>query len=114
MKDEIQAGFDAVFEKHDESKRALAAAKQALETKESDFLRGFLHAADTMVRPAMEAIGNYIQAKGYDYRIATREDGHEEGDPSRRHTSASIAFELHLDGISREVPETPGVIVVCD
>jgi hypothetical protein len=114
MKDAIQAGLDAVFDKHEESKRAVAAAKLALETKESEFLRAFLEAAGTMVRPAMEAIGSYIQTRGYDYGIATREDGYEEGDPGRRHTSASIAFELRFGSLSPGVPETPGVTVVCD
>jgi hypothetical protein len=114
MKQEIQASLDAVFEKHEASKRIAALAKQTGETKESEFLRAFLEARETIVRPAMQAIGEYVKSKGYDFSISTREEGYERAEPGRRYIPASIALQLYLGGTPRGAQEAPGLTVICE
>ena len=70
-RDDIKSKLDAVFAKHDESKRKAVEAQH----KESSFLRAFLDAREKTTRPAMVEVGEYVRGMGYTFRISTEEDG---------------------------------------
>jgi hypothetical protein len=76
MKSDIKKGLDDVFAKHEASRKAAAERQQAIQTKEEAFLKEFLEKRDSIIRPAMEAVGQYLKEKGYSSEITTEEDGY--------------------------------------
>jgi len=113
MKDDIKSKLDAAFEKHEASKRLAAKAKQAAETKEEVFLREFIEARDTIIRPAMEEIGGYVKGKGYSYEIST-EDDKPSPDGRSRSVPASIRLTIFLGERRFPVHENPGFSAICE
>lgn len=112
MKDDIKSKLDAAFERHEASKRSAVEAKQAAESKEQIFLREFLEARDTIIRPAMEEIGGYVQGKGYSYDIST-EDDKPSPDGRSRLVPASIRLTIFIGERRSLAHENPGVSVTC-
>jgi hypothetical protein len=114
MKSDIKKGLDDVFAKHEASRKAAAERQQAIQTKEEAFLKEFLEKRDSIIRPAMEAVGQYLKEKGYSSEITTEEDGYSQ-DGARRPVSASIRFTIYPDrgaGYPRE--RFPGLAAICD
>jgi hypothetical protein len=73
MKDEIKSKLDAILDRHDAAKRAAAEAKRVAENKEQAFIREFLKICDTVIRPAMEEIGNSVSVRGISFRISNQD-----------------------------------------
>lgn len=113
MKEDIKSKLDTAFEKHEASKRAAANAKEVAETKEQVFLREFIKARDTFIRPAMEEIGEYVKGKGYSYEVST-EDDMPSLDGRSRSTPASIRLTMFLGERRHPVHENPGFSVICE
>jgi hypothetical protein len=114
MKYDIKSKLDAAFEKHEASERTAAEVQQDRESKEQVFLREFIQVRKSVVRPAMEEIGEYVEGKGYSYDISTEDDRpspHGRG----RSTPASITLTILLGGERRyPLHEHPGLSVICD
>lgn len=111
MKDDIKSRLDATFQKHEATKRAAIEAKQVAETKEQIFLREFMEARESIIRPAMEEIGEYVKSKGHNYEVSTEDDS-----PSLDSRSRSTPASIHLtlgDG-HRPSHEFPGFSVICE
>jgi hypothetical protein len=111
MKDEIRSKLDAAFERHEASRRAVTEAREVKETKEQVFSRSFSELRDSLIRPAMEEIGQYVKGKGYSYEIST-EDEHVATDSRSRSTSASIKITLFLDERKHPEYEMPFLSVI--
>lgn len=114
MKPDTQAKFDAIFARHNAVQRAAADKKHAIETKEAVFLRQFLDARETVMRPAMQAIGDTLKANGYDFGIVTSEDGDDAREGEQRARQASIRLEFLLGEAPEPPHEPPGFMVSCD
>lgn len=113
MNNDIKSKLDAAFLKHEASKRAAVEAKQAAETKEQVFLRQFVEARESIIRPAMEEVGEYIKGKGYTYEIFT-EDDKSSPDGRGRSTPASIQLALFLDERRYPVHDFPNFSIICE
>lgn len=113
MRDEIRFKLDAAIEAHETSKRAAATAKQFAENSEQIFLAQFSEARDSIIRPAMEEIGNYIKGKGYDYEV-TEEDDKPSLDHRSRSTPASITFTIFVGKRHYPLNENPMLSVICE
>ncbi len=114
MTPQTQARLDAVFARHTAARQAEADKKHAIETNEAAFLRQFLDARHSVMRPAMQAIGDYVKAAGYDFAIATREDGDDASSGDQRSHPASIRLDLLLGDTPAPPQEAPGFMVTCD
>jgi hypothetical protein len=109
LRDDIKSKLDAVFAKHDESKRKAAEAQH----KESSFLRAFLDAREKTIRPAMVEVGEYVRGKGCTFRISTEEDGLSK-DGTNRLIPASIKIEFCIgEPPTYEIP-VPSFEVICE
>ncbi len=102
MKEETKSKLDAVFK-----------AEQVAKGKQEAFLQNFMEAQDTIIRPAMEEIGEYVRGKGYSHEISTEEDGIS-NDGNNRPISASTRITFFLG--ERQYPrhQFPGFSVICD
>jgi hypothetical protein len=109
VRDEIKSKLDAVFAKHDESKRKAAEAHN----KESSFLRAFLNVREETIRPAMDEVGEYVRGQGYTFRISTEEDGLSKGGTNRP-IPASIKIEFPIgEPPTYDIP-VPSFKVICE
>jgi hypothetical protein len=108
LRDDIKSKLDAVFAKHDESRRKAAEAQH----KESSFLRAFLDACEKTIRPAMVEVGEYLRGKGYTFRISTEEDGFSKDGKNR--IPASIKIEFPIGGLSTYDIPLPSFEVICE
>jgi len=113
MKDEIKAKLDVAFQKHEAAKRTAAEGKQIAASKEQVFLRGFMEARESIIRPAMKEIGEYVKDKGYDYDVST-EDDKPSPDGRSRSTPASIRLTIFLGERRYPSHEHPGFSVICE
>ncbi|WP_018183967.1 hypothetical protein [Kaistia granuli] len=113
MKDELKQTLDAAFQRHEASKRAATEAKQVAETKAQTFLRDFIEARDTIIRPAMEEIGEYVRNQGYVFEVST-EDDKPSPDGRGRSIAASIRLTFLLGDRHRPSYEYPGLSVICE
>lgn len=113
MRNEIKSKLDAAFHRHEASKRAAATAKREAETAEQVFLSEFVKARDTIIRPAMEEVGQYVKDKGYGYEVST-EDDKPSLDGRSRSTPASIRLTIFLDDRHHPMRENPGFSVICE
>lgn len=113
MKPETQSKLDAIFAKHEASKAALQTAHTEAEDKAAAFLRAFNEKRETVIRPAMAAMGNYLKGKGYDFSIST-EDDKPSPDGRGRPTPASIRFTMFLGKERHPLYEHPGFAIICE
>ena len=114
MKDEIKSELNAIFQKHNANKRA-AAAKQTKESKEVAFLKQFLDVRESVIRPAMQAIGEFIKGQGYDYEITTEEDGFRTEGPSHPLGLIPASICLHIMvGPNSRSDANPSFKAICD
>ena len=113
MKEEIKSKLEAAFEKHEQSKRSAADAKQVAENKSQTFLREFIAAREAIIRPAMEEVGEYVQGKGYAFEVSI-EDDKPSLDGRSRSTPASIRLTIFPSERRYPVHENPGFSVICE
>ena len=110
MKNDIKSKLDTAFAKLEEAQRDAAEEKAVAETKAEAFRKRFLDVRESMIRPAMEEIGQYIRSKGYDFDI-TASDGDKNGAASIKLT----IIEGPRSGFYRPGanPTLPGLSVHC-
>jgi hypothetical protein len=113
MKDEIKSRLEAAFDKHEATKRAVADAKQVAESNEQRFLREFMEAQDSIIRPAMEEIGDYVKSKGYTYAV-TAEDDKPSPDGKSRSSPAAIRLTIFIGERRGPSHEFPTFSVICE
>jgi len=112
MKDETKSKLDAIFDRHEASKRAAAQAKQVVESKEEAFVRAFNEASDKIIRPALEEVGKHAKARGISYEISNEEDKLPTGREPGRSASIAITF---FPGEKKYPPtEFPALTVFCE
>jgi hypothetical protein len=113
LKQETESRLAAIFAKHEATKISAAEVKNVVETKEQTFLREFLAARGSLIRPAMQEIGEYVKGRGYAFDISTEEDHFEEG-RDRRHRSAAIRITFFPGERRGANHEYPGLSLTCN
>jgi hypothetical protein len=71
----MKRGLDALFAKQEASRKAAVQAQKTEEEYEAAALRRFVELRDKIIRPAMEAMGNYLKKKGYASQIVVEDEG---------------------------------------
>jgi hypothetical protein len=112
MKDEIRSKFDAAFAKREEIKQAAADEQKARETKEEAFLRAFLACRESVMRPAMEEVADYVRSKGHSCEIKTEE--YRAAAQRERARDASIRITFFTAKRDRPDYEFPGLAILCN
>lgn len=112
MKDDIKSGLDTIFRTHQEKKDNTQRAEEEKGRREKEFLTQFYAHQETTIKPAMEAIGKYVEEKGVAYRIDESKDEISQ-DIKRRGASISICFLVGRDA-GRPSHEYPYFTVFCD
>lgn len=101
MKDEIEAKLDAIFKQHAATKEQVKKAVDEQTQKEEQFLASFYDVQAKVIRPALDAMGKYLEAKGYPYKIAETKD---ETTSDHKHQPGCPGQELRLgDDADRDV-----------
>ncbi|RTM05674.1 MAG: hypothetical protein EKK31_15030 [Hyphomicrobiales bacterium] len=113
MKQETLSKLDTIFAKHQKTKDAALEAKKKGEDTATSFLKAFLEKREKVIRPAMEAVGEYVKGKGYAYQVST-EDDRPSPDGRGRHTPASIRLTIFLENGRGQLHEHPGYSVICE
>lgn len=113
MKQETQSKLDAMFAKHRASKDAAFEAAEKAEDKAASFLATFLEKRESVIRPAMVAMGEYVKDKGYAYEVSIEEDKPSH-DGRGRHTPASIRLTVFLEKGRYPIHDHPGFSVICE
>jgi hypothetical protein len=115
MNKETKKSLDAIFAKHDATKKAAAKIQEDAKAAESASLAKFLEIRESVIRPAMTMVGEYVKSKGYAYEIHTEEDDVSRSRDRNRIFSASIQISF-LKGISQtyEMGNFPFLSVSCD
>jgi hypothetical protein len=113
MGEDIKSKFEAVFQKHAASKLAAAKAQDVKESKWAAFLRAFLDARETTIRPAMTEVGEYVRGNGYHYEISTVDDSIS-NDKNHRPISAAIRITFFTGDDRAPVGNFPHFTVICD
>ncbi|MGA2550257.1 MAG: hypothetical protein ABSF50_08910 [Burkholderiaceae bacterium] len=112
MKHSTREQIDKIFELNAEKKRQDQKAKAEKELREAAFLLEFIECGEFIIKPAMEAIGEYARAKGLESRIESTEMGN---GTSWNAVSPeySIRFILGENQFGPEYQQ-PYVRIVCD
>jgi hypothetical protein len=111
MEDPVRSKLDAIFRHHALSKRAEPERIRAVDDREAAILKAFAAARDTIIRPAMEEMGEYVKAQGYTYTIDTEADGL---GPDKAYNKADIRLTLYVDRQRSRKEDHPGLTVFCD
>jgi hypothetical protein len=106
----IRVKLDAIFERYELSKQAEAERTRFDAESEEAALKLFAAVRDNVIRPAMEEIGEYVEAKGYTYTIDTRPDA-VRADGTPRKAYIRLTFNI---GDSARREDHPGLTVFCD
>ncbi|MEH7850187.1 hypothetical protein [Rhizobium laguerreae] len=69
MDDEVKKSLDKIFAQHREAKEVRAIQKEQSISAEEEFKVDFETAADQIIVPVMNEIGEYIKAQGYSFRV---------------------------------------------
>ena len=75
MRKEIETKLDELFAQGAARELAAGQADEVRETEEEKFVRSFIEKRDAVIRPAMEAFGEYVTDKGLAYEITVIESG---------------------------------------
>src|SRR5687768_9935577 len=77
MRKEVETKLDELFAQGAARERAAGEAEEVRETEEEKFVHSFIKKRDAVIRPAMQAFGEYIANKGLAYEITAAESGFE-------------------------------------
>lgn len=91
MKDSVKSGLDGIFRAHQEKNNQVQNLEKEKERRENEFLSAFYAHQKSIIRPAMEAIGKYVEEKGCKYEIYESQDGATHGG---KHQGASIEIRF--------------------
>jgi hypothetical protein len=91
MKDSVKSGLDALFRATQEKNNQVQSVEKEKERREEALLSSFYVLQKSIIRPAMEAIGKYVEEKGYKYEIDESKEGTAQ---DGKHQSASIAIRF--------------------
>jgi hypothetical protein len=107
MKDNVRRALDVLLDKHDDAKRAEEKKQAAEQHARNEFVRQFVETRDTIIRPAMQAMSDYLKERGHSLYISV-DDGSQ---PSRlRH---SITLHSTMGG-SDSGGNCPHLTAICD
>ncbi len=112
MNDNIKSDLDALFRTHREKRDTALKLEEEKGRREEEFVSQFYAHQKSTIRPAMEAVGKYIEEKGYSYRIDESKDELTH-DVKRQGASISICFLFGKDSY-RPSHEYPYFTVFCD
>jgi hypothetical protein len=114
MRKEVQTKLDELFAQGAAREQAAGEAEDARETEEEKFVRSFIEKRNAVIRPAMEAFGEYVTNKGLAYEITAAESGFERtsgGDTRENEPLIEITF---FKGEKRHPRnDYPGLRVMC-
>lgn len=96
MKNETEKKLDAVFDAYAARQTAAKQATDARKTKEQLNVEQFYALREAVIRPAMESIQKYLQAKGFKSDIENVEDGYDTADARRRPIEARVTLKLSV------------------
>jgi hypothetical protein len=101
-----------LLDQYDENLRAVDERRRRIKTDEDAFRNGFADLRASVVRPAFEAAGAILKARGHDFSIAEDEFS---GEPDGKCTEAAISIRIvpaGTDGSSRANARFPSLCVV--
>ena len=112
MKENVKSGLDGLFRTRQEKNDQVQSLEKEKEHRENEFLSAFYAHQKSIIRPAMEAIGKYVEEKGCKYKIDESQDG---ATPDGKHQGASIAIRFLFGKDSyRPSHEYPSFTVFCE
>jgi hypothetical protein len=112
MNESVKSGLDGIFRTHQDKNNQVQSLEKEKENREKEFLSAFYAHQNSIIRPAMEAIGKYIEEKGCKYEIDESQDGATHGG---RHQGASIAIRFLFGKDSyRPMHEYSSFAVFCE
>jgi len=112
MKTEIKNSLDEIFTRHEASKRNAEQQQKKKQSEDAEFLKSFLDVQESVIRPAMLAIAQYLKARGYDCEITTERDGFHATE--QRPIEASIKLKMFTDERRHSRHDTPCFSVTCE
>ena len=112
MKDSVKSGLDGLFKTHQDKNDQVQSLEKEKENREKEFLSAFYAHQKSVIRPAMEAIGKYIEEKGCKYEIEESQDGAAHGG-KRQGASIEIRFLFGKDSY-RPTHEYSSFTVFCE
>ena len=112
MDEKAKAAFEAIFKRHEDTKSKGLKAQEERGKEEDQSLARFDALRESTIKPAMKAVGEYVESKGLSYRIVEKEDSR---DTEGRDHPASIAFVFLVGGDTyRPVHEYPSLTLFCE
>ena len=119
MKKDIEEQLDAAFDAHATRVEQRHQAKEQKESKEDTFLRAFKELRTTLIKPALDSVAKYLQAKEMRTHIAETDEGVTPGVGRSEQTGITIYFltdDLRLGDRQHSVADhrQPHLSFTCD
>lgn len=111
MDEEIKNRIDALLAEKLTKEKKVQEARESREKKEDLFLNQFIEARESIVKPAMEEIKEYLSKQGLSSVIETKEQDHSR--QARTSASITIRFTMKYEGY-RQPHEYPNLSVIAD
>ena len=112
MKDSVKSGLDSLFKTHQDKNDQVQSLEKEKGDREKEFLSAFYAHQKSIIRPAMEMIGKYVEEKGCKYKIDESQDG-ATSDGKYQGASISIRFLFGKDSY-RPLHEYPSFTIFCE
>ena len=106
MQNDVKSKLDQVFQAHQQALSAAEQAKVVRRTKEDQAVQDFYQARETIIKPAMQAMGDYLKSNGYAF-VISQEDDASSAQRSSGRASITLMFSLTSQTPSRGGSEFP-------
>jgi hypothetical protein len=113
MRKEVETKLDELFAQGAARERAAGEAEEVRETEEEKFVHSFIKKRDAVIRPAMQAFGEYIANKGLAYEITAAESGFERTSGGDREDEPLIEITFFKGEKRHPTNDYPGLRVMC-
>jgi hypothetical protein len=90
MNPESKKALDRILQKHESTTLSVEHAKGGPASKEEQFLARFYSVRASILRPAMQEVGEYVRTRGYEYEID------EQNEWTTGDTSSSGTIAIHF------------------
>jgi hypothetical protein len=113
MDQKMKKALDAIFEKQEAADKAAARARTTAEEEQAAALKQFLDLRDSVIRPAMEKMHDYLKRRGFDSEIIVEDEGFKtvHGQPTMM--PSSIKMKLG-PAVRASNAQAPYLMVACD
>lgn len=98
MAHDVSLELGKLLDQYDDNRRAVEERKRQVKTDEETFQKGFANLRTSVVRPAFEAIGVILKARGHDFSISEDENA---GEPGGKTTEAAITLHIMPAGMEK-------------